>query len=42
VNPEGYTGDAKRILRDLRDMDSDDLGLLRKNGHRNRVIGLVV
>lgn len=25
VNPEGYTGDAKRILRDLRDMDSDDL-----------------
>jgi hypothetical protein len=25
VNPEDYTGDAKRILRALRDMDSDDL-----------------
>lgn len=25
VNPEDYTGDAKRILRDLHDMDSDDL-----------------
>jgi hypothetical protein len=25
MNPEDYAGDAKRILRDLRDMDSDDL-----------------
>lgn len=25
MNPEDYTGDPKRILKDLRDMDSDDL-----------------
>jgi hypothetical protein len=36
---------AKGVLKSIemeRQMLKDDLGLLRKNGHRNRVIGLVV